>query len=169
MEREYLHVEHTFSPVVDDRCRVLILGSIPSVKSRENGFYYGHPSNRFWKVMTAVCEAEVPVTIEEKKAFLLVHHIALWDVIASCDILGSSDSHIRNVEPQPIEKLMRQAPIQAVFGNGAKACQLYRKYCEEKTGMPILPLPSTSPANAVMRLPHLVEVWKEALQPYLTL
>ena len=167
MEREYIHVTHTFSPVVDENCRILILGSFPSVKSRENGFYYGHPSNRFWKVLAAVLEMDVPGTIEEKKVFLLSHHIALWDVIFSCDIRGSSDAHIRNAVPQDIPGLLQKAPIQAIFCNGATAERLYTTYCFQQTGISAHKLPSTSPANAVMTLEKLIPVWKEAILPFL--
>ena len=152
METE--HVMHTFAPVYDKKSRVLILGTFPSVKSRENRFYYGHPRNRFRKVTAAVCGCEVPETIEEKKAFLLENHIAIWDVIASCDIAGSSDSSITNVVANDIERLLTEAPIEAVFLNGAKAYELFMKYCSCK-------LPSTSPANAAWSLERLIEEWKK--------
>ena len=143
METE--HVMHTFAPVYDKKSRVLILGTFPSVKSRENRFYYGHPRNRFWKVTAAVCGCEVPETIEEKKAFLLENHIAIWDVIASCDIAGSSDSSITNVVANDIERLLTEAPIEAVFLNGAKAYELFMKYCSckdkaESCRPPVLPM-----------------------------
>lgn len=159
METE--HVMHTFAPVYDKKSRVLILGTFPSVKSRENRFYYGHPRNRFWKVTAAVCGCEVPQTIEEKKAFLLANHIAIWDVIASCDITGSSDSSITNVIVNDIERLLMEAPIRAVFLNGAKAYELFMKYCPCKDKAEICKLPSTSPANAAWSLERLVEEWKK--------
>ena len=155
METE--HVMHTFAPVYDKKSRVLILGTFPSVKSRENRFYYGHPRNRFWKV----CGCEVPETIEEKKAFLLENHIAIWDVIASCDIAGSSDSSITNVVANDIERLLTEAPIEAVFLNGAKAYELFMKYCSCKDKAEICKLPSTSPANAAWSLERLIEEWKK--------
>ena len=114
-------VAHPFSPVVDGHSRVLILGSLPSVKSRENHFYYGHPQNRFWKVLAGVCQAEVPVSVEEKKAFLLANGIAVWDVIASCRIVGSSDSSIRDVAANDVAGLLQDSRIEAVFCNGAKS------------------------------------------------
>ena len=159
METE--HVMHTFAPVYDKKSRVLILGTFPSVKSRENRFYYGHPRNRFWKVTAAVSGCEVPDTIEEKKAFLLENHIAIWDVIASCDIAGSSDSSITNVVANDIERLLTEAPIEAVFLNGAKAYELFMKYCSCKDKAEICKLPSTSPANAAWSLERLIEEWKK--------
>lgn len=159
---ELSHVTHTFAPVYDADSKVLVLGSFPSVKSRENNFYYGHPKNRFWKMAAGVCKAEVPETTEQKKTFLLGHHIALWDVIASCDIVGSSDSSIRNVTPNDMERILREADIQAIFCNGEKAYQLFLRYCKQE-GMPqVKKLPSTSPANAAWSLERLIEVWGEA-------
>lgn len=159
METE--HVMHTFTPVYDEHSEVLILGTFPSVKSRENHFYYGHPRNRFWKVTAAVCGCEVPQTIEEKKHFLLENNIAIWDVIASCDIAGSSDSSITNVIVNDIERLLTETPIRAVFLNGAKAYELFMKYCSCKDKAEICKLPSTSPANAAWSLERLVEEWKK--------
>ncbi len=120
-----------------------------------------HPRNRFWKVTAAVCGCEVPETIEEKKAFLLENHIAIWDVIASCDIAGSSDSSITNVVANDIERLLTEAPIEAVFLNGAKAYELFMKYCSCKDKAEICKLPSTSPANAAWSLERLIEEWKK--------
>lgn len=160
---ELSHVTHTFAPVYDKNAKVLVLGSFPSVKSRENNFYYGHPKNRFWKMAAGVCKTKVPETIEEKRTFLLEHHIALWDVIASCDIAGSSDSSIKNVVPNDIGSILEVADIQAIFCNGDKAYQLFLKYCKRE-GMPeVKKLPSTSPANAAWNLKRLIEVWGEAL------
>lgn len=160
---EYAHQEHTFEPLYDQESRVLILGSFPSVKSRESQFYYGHPQNRFWKVTALVYGAEVPISIEEKKAFLHRNHIALWDVIASCDIAGSSDSSIRNVIPNDIREILTQAPIQKVFVNGGVAGKLYKKYLEELTGVQAEALPSTSPANAAWGLERLIVSWQAIL------
>ena len=131
---EYERHIHEFGPVFDRNSRILILGSFPSVKSREQQFYYGHPQNRFWKVIAALTGEPLPETIEEKRALLLAHGIALWDVIASCEIAGSSDSSIRNVVPNAIPQLLAETGIQAVFGNGAKACELYEKYVLPETG-----------------------------------
>ena len=146
-------------PVYDKKSKVLILGSLPSVKSREAGFYYGHPQNRFWKLLAALLSCPVPETIEEKKRMLLTHHIAVWDVIESCDIIGSSDSSIKNVVPADIGKLLENADIGRIFANGKKAESLYKKYIFPKTKVPVTALPSTSPANAACSLEKLVEVW----------
>lgn len=150
---------HEFEPVYNEHSRVLILGTFPSVKSREQQFYYGHPQNRFWKVLAALCNAPIPCTIEEKKAFLLSNGIAIWDVIQSCDIIGSSDTSIKNVVPADIPALLQHSSITTIYGNGTKACQLYDKYILSKTGMPIHKLPSTSPANAAFSLEKLITSW----------
>ena len=157
---EKIRVTHTFEPVWDEHSRILILGSFPSVKSREQGFYYGHPQNRFWKVLAAVAEEPVPDTIDEKKQFLLLHKIAVWDVIASCEIEGSSDSSIRHVIASDIAGLLSRTGITRVFVNGKKAAQLYEKYTLPLTGMKAVCLPSTSPANAAWSLERLIAAWK---------
>ena len=126
-------IQHPIEPVYDKNSKILILGSFPSVKSREAGFFYGHPQNRFWKVLAAMCECEVPVTIEEKKVFLLENHIAVWDVIRSCDIEGSSDSSIKNVIPNDLGLILEEADIKQIYVNGKKAEQLYQKYIFPKT------------------------------------
>lgn len=167
----YEHVTHTFGPVFDDRSKILILGSMPSVKSREQNFYYGHPQNRFWKVLAAVLDEDVPATIEEKRAFLLKNDIALWDVIGSCDIIGSSDSSIRNVRANDMATIMDKADIKAIFANGGKAHALFEQYCGAYTSSgkqpPLVKLPSTSPANAAWSLERLTRVWKEKISVYL--
>ena len=157
---EYSHISHTFSPVYDEQSEILILGSFPSVKSREQGFYYGHPQNRFWKVMASICKQEVPNTIEEKKEMLLKNHIAIWDVIDSCDIIGSSDSSIKNVVPADIVGLLKKTNIKKIFANGKTAGKLYEKFSKEVTGLEITVLPSTSPANAMFSLERLITEWK---------
>ena len=159
----YTRVSHSFEPVYDKNSRVLILGSFPSVKSRENNFYYGHPQNRFWKLMANLLHAPVPETIEEKKDMLLSHGIAIWDVIAACDIKGSSDSSIRNVIPADINRVLRAADIEVIIANGDTAYKLYRKYCEPHTGRTAVKCPSTSPANAIFTLDRLVEAWGSAM------
>ncbi len=166
-KQDYQHVVHTFQPVFNEHSRILILGTLPSVKSRETNFYYGHPQNRFWKLLACLTNTAVPTTIDEKKQLLLANHIAIWDVIYSCDIIGSSDSSIKNVIPCDIAAVLAKAPIHAVFGNGDKACQLYRKYCQPQTGVEIRKLPSTSPANAAFSLERLVELWASEITPYL--
>ncbi len=161
---EYQHIRHEFDPVYDRNSEILILGTLPSVKSREQHFYYGHKQNRFWKVIAALYGEAVPVTIEEKKKFLLRHHIALFDVIAECDIAGSSDSTIRNVVPTDLSVILKQAPVRKIFANGNKAYDLYMKYSYEKTGMEACRLPSTSPANAAYQMERLLQSWKVILR-----
>ena len=160
-EQTYTHVSHDFEPVFDENSKVLILGTFPSVKSRENQFYYGHPQNRFWKVIAGLTESEVPQTIEEKKKLLLEHGIAIWDVIESCDIIGSSDSSIKNVVPADIERVVANSKIQNIYAHGGTAKKLYEKYSQKKTGREIIGLPSTSPANAAYSLERLLECWQE--------
>lgn len=157
---EYQHICHTFEPVYNERSEILILGSLPSVKSREQGFYYGHPQNRFWKVLAAVLSCPVPTAIEEKKSMLLKNHIALWDVIESCDIIGSSDSSIKNVVPADIGSILSKTKIDRIFANGKKAESLYQKYIYPKTKVPVTALPSTSPANAACSLEKLIAMWR---------
>lgn len=174
---DYQQLTHKFEPVYNQESKILILGTFPSVKSREGGFYYGHPQNRFWKVLASVAGEPIPGSIPEKKQFLLCRQIAVWDVIQSCEILGSSDSSIRNVVPADIPGLLNHAPIQAIFGNGAKACELFQKYTKPMLGQlmggsmaeryQIRKLPSTSPANAAWNLERLTKCWKEGLEPFL--
>lgn len=157
--KEYEKVSHTFEPVFDENSRILILGTFPSVKSREQNFYYGHPQNRFWKLLAALTDSEVPKNIPEKKDMLLRNCIAIWDVIESCEIIGSSDSSIRNVVPADLNRILKQAPIQTIYANGGKAFELYEKYARPLTGRPIKKLPSTSPANAAWQMERLIEAW----------
>lgn len=159
----YMHVKHTFGPIYNNESEILILGSFPSVKSREQGFYYGHPQNRFWKVIAALLNENEPVTIEDKKSMLLSNHIAVWDVIEECDIIGSSDSSIRNVIPTDIEGLLKQTRIKTIIANGQMAGKLYNKYIREKTGKDIIILASTSPANAACSLENLKEKYNKYL------
>ncbi len=151
---------HPIPPLYDDSSEVLILGSFPSVRSREAGFFYGHPQNRFWKVTATICGEEVPISIEEKREFLLRNHIALWDVIASCDIEGSADSTIRNVRANDIGKILKEASIRGIYVNGRTSEKYYKKYIEPVTGITAVCLPSTSPANAAWSVERLVESWK---------
>ena len=153
-------VEHPIKPVYDKNSRILILGSFPSVKSREANFFYGHPQNRFWKVLAKVFEDEVPVTVEEKRAFLLAHGVAVWDVIKSCDIVGSSDSSIKNVVANDLREILDAADIRKIFVNGKTAEQYYKKYIEKDIGRGAICLPSTSPANAAWNVEKLVAEWK---------
>lgn len=164
---EYQHLSHPFPPLWDKDSRLLILGSFPSVKSREAMFFYGHPQNRFWKVIAALCNEPVPATIPEKSDLLHKHHIALWDVIQSCDIMGSSDSSIKNVVPNPLGDIIDQSQITVVFNNGRTSQKLYEKYTAPKLQLEGHYLPSTSPANASWTLPKLITEWGSQLSPYL--
>lgn len=153
---------HNIEPVYDKDSRILILGSFPSVKSREAKFFYGHPQNRFWRVVSAVVQETCPNTIEEKKAFLLSNKIAVWDVIKSCEITGSSDSSIKNITPNDFSEIFKTASIQAVFTNGAAAYKLYEKYGGDNLGA--IKLPSTSPANAAFSIERLINEWSVILK-----
>lgn len=153
-------VTHPFEPIFDRNSKILILGSLPSVRSRADGFYYGHPQNRFWRLMASLYQTEIPKTISEKKAFLLQNGIALWDVIASCEIEHSADSTIRNAIPNDLSCIFEKADIRAVYTNGKAADRLYRKYNEREA----LCLPSTSPANAAWTMEKLESAWKVILQ-----
>lgn len=160
---EYEHITHSFEPVYDRNSKILILGTLPSVKSRENNFYYGHKQNRFWKVLAHILNESVPESIDEKKQMLLKHNIAIWDVIQSCDIRGSSDSSIKNVEPTDIRRILDNSDVKYIFANGNKAGQLYKKYQLPITGIEATVLPSTSPANAAWTFEKLCEAWKKIL------
>lgn len=157
---------HTIAPVYDENSRILILGSFPSVKSREAAFFYGHPQNRFWRVLAAVLGEETPQTAAEKKSLLLRHGVALWDVIASCDIAGSSDASITNVVPNDLSRILDAAPVRRIFCNGGTAYRFYRRYDEAAWGKAEA-LPSTSPANARTGVQALTERWRAALAPWL--
>lgn len=164
---DYQTVRQPFSPVFDTQSNILILGSFPSVKSRETGFYYGHPRNRFWRVLANILNCKVPETIESKKQMLKANHIALYDVIESCRIIGSDDSSIKDVVPADIGQIVKVSRIKAVFTNGKTASKLYKKYQSEIVGIPMVELPSTSPANAAYSLKRLTEIWNERLRVYL--
>ena len=153
-------IVHPIPPLYDKNSRILILGSFPSVKSREACFFYGHPQNRFWKVTSSVFGEEVPQTIDEKKSFLLRNRIALWDVIGSCDITGSSDSSIKNVTPNDLSIILQNADIGQIYVNGKTAYKYYIKYTEKMTGRSAICLPSTSPANAAWTIDRLVSEWE---------
>lgn len=153
---KYRHVEHTFGPVYDSDSRILILGSFPSVKSREINFYYGHRNNRFWKILGMLFNEE----IEDKKSFLLKHHIALFDVIESCDIIGSSDASIQNVKPNDLSIILNNSKIKTIYLNGSKAYELYNRFCKDKYSIKTVRLPSTSPANAAYSIDDLFNEWK---------
>ena len=185
---DYQHIVHGFEPVFNNRSRILVLGSLPSALSRANAFYYGNPRNRFWRVLAASLNEPVPpnegdplaagspngaepaaATLEQsiaaKRALLLRHGIALWDVIHSCDIKGSSDASIRNVTPADLARVLDAAKIERIVCNGGTAGRLYHRYLEEAAGFPAIVLPSTSPANAAWTLERLIERWQPALSP----
>ena len=160
-------IRHPFPPLYDSSSQVLILGSFPSVKSREQRFFYGHPQNRFWKVMAAVLGEPIPQDIPEKRQMLLSHGVALWDSIASCVVTGSSDASIDNVVPNDLSPIFEASEIRQVFCNGKKSWEMYHKYIEPVGGMPAICLPSTSPANAAWTLEKLCSAWSEQLLPFL--
>ncbi len=162
-EREHEPVVHNIDPGFDERSRVLLLGTMPSPKSREVGFYYGHPQNRFWRVLAELFGETSAQSIPEKCEMLLRHRIALWDVLASCEIEGASDASIRNARPNDLSCIFQAADIQAVFTTGTRAAKLYRQFCEPSTGMPCVALPSTSAANAHMNFDDLVKAYRVVL------
>lgn len=166
---EYTHVGPGLPPLHGDRAAVLILGSFPSPKSREQGFFYGHPQNRFWPLMASLTGEPVPdwADIEAKKRIILDHGLAVWDTIGACDIRGASDASIRNVEPNDVAALIRRLGVQAVFCNGAASGRVYARYAQPMTGLPATVLPSTSPANAAWSMEKLQAAWGAAFAPFL--
>ncbi|MBE6644266.1 MAG: DNA-deoxyinosine glycosylase [Ruminococcaceae bacterium] len=154
---------HPINPVYDGNSKILILGSFPSVKSREVNFFYGHPQNRFWRVLSALLDLKNDATVEEKRLFLLQNHIAVWDVISSCEIEGSADSTIKNASANDISVILKAADISAIFVNGKTAEKYYNKYIREKIQRDAICLPSTSAANAAYSLDGLVGEWKKIL------
>ncbi len=163
------HIEHGIAPVFDGRSEVLVLGTMPSPASREAAFFYGHPRNCFWPVLAELFDEPVPEDNAERADLLLRHHIALWDVLASCDIEGASDASIANARPNDLSRILGTAPVRRVFCTGATSARLYGKLCEPDTGIAAEKLPSTSPANAAWSLPRLVEAYRpvaEAVTPF---
>ena len=158
MERE--SIVHPIAPTYDADSEILILGSFPSVKSREMGFYYGHPRNRFWRVMAALYGEETPMSVDERRAFLLRNRVAAWDVIASCTITGSSDSSIRDVVPNDLRPILAGSKVTRIFVNGKTAERMYARYTEPVLGIAAVCLPSTSPANAAWSLQKLIDTWR---------
>lgn len=157
---------HPIAPIYNEQSRILILGSFPSVKSREAMFFYGHPQNRFWPVLAEICGEATPTSVEEKRKLALRRGVALWDVIAQCEISGSSDASITNVVPNDLTKILRAADIRAIFCNGTTAYTYYNRYCRADAGREAVLLPSTSPANARWTKEKLVREWEERLLPY---
>ena len=156
-------IVHPFGPLYDASSRILILGSFPSVKSREQNFFYGHPQNRFWKVMAELLTEPLPQSIPEKRKMLLAHHIALWDSIASCRVVGSSDASIKDAVPNDLSRILDAAEIRQIYCNGTTSFSLYEKYIRPVTGRSAVKLPSTSPANAAWSLDRLIEAWRVIL------
>ncbi len=154
-----MEIIHPFPPLYDENSRILILGSFPSVKSREAMFFYGHPQNRFWKVVSGLLSEPLPLTVPEKRAMLLRNHVAVWDVIHSCEITGSSDASIRNAVPNDLSLILKEAEIRQIFTNGGTSHSLYEKYIAPVTGIRDIRLPSTSPANAAWSVERLSEAW----------
>ncbi|SCX03574.1 G/U mismatch-specific uracil-DNA glycosylase [Ruminococcaceae bacterium P7] len=155
---------HPFPPLFDSESRTLILGSFPSVKSREAMFFYGHPQNRFWRLTALLCHEDTPQTIEEKSSLILRHHLALWDSIQSCTITGSSDSSVRDVVPNDLRVIFDNSKTERVFCNGALSHKMYMKYIYPQTGFAAVKLPSTSPANAAYSLERLAESWRVIME-----
>lgn len=155
---------HPISPVYNENSQILILGSFPSVRSREDVFFYGHPRNRFWRTMARICNSPIPVTAEEKTSLILNNGFALWDIIHSCEITGSSDSSIKNVKQNDLSIILNTAKIKRIFVNGKKAESLYKIYIEKETGITAVCLPSTSPANAAWSDDKLFEHWQNAIK-----
>ena len=161
VQGQYTHIKRTFGPVYNQNSKVLILGSFPSIKSREANFYYGHPQNRFWLIIGKILECDIPASVEEKRALLLESGIALWDIIEECDIVGSSDASIRNIIPVDIQQVLEAADIAQIYCNGSTSYDLFIRYLTPVCGRKPVKLPSTSPANAAWNLTRLYESWKQ--------
>lgn len=155
-----MRLSHEFPPVYDRHSRVLLLGSFPSVKSREEGFYYGYPRNRFWPLLARLCGEALPATAAEKTAMCLRHGVALWDVIGSCEIEGSADSSIRDAEVNDLALILNECEIRQIFVNGGVAYRLFTRHQKERIGRDAVQLPSTSPANAAWSMEKLWEAWR---------
>ena len=158
-----MRIDHPIPPLYDGDSRILILGSFPSAASRNVRFFYGHPQNRFWRVLAALYGESVPESIGKKRAFLLGRGIALWDVIASCEIRGSADASVRNALPNDLSPILRESRIRRIFANGRLSYDLYARYQEKETGIRSVYLPSTSPANAAFGMDRLIDAWKVIL------
>lgn len=163
-EQKYQHIVHPIPPLFNSDSRILILGSLPSVKSREAMFFYGHPQNRFWKMISLIFEEPFPQSVEEKKKLVLEHKLAMWDTIYSCDIIGSSDSSIKNVTPTDLKRIVDHSKVERILCNGKTSGKYYEQYQMKELGIRAEILPSTSPANAACSLEKLVAVWGEALR-----
>ncbi|MBQ9673188.1 MAG: DNA-deoxyinosine glycosylase [Ruminococcus sp.] len=157
-------IVHPFPPLYNKNSKSLILGSFPSVKSREEMFFYGHPQNRFWKLIAMLYDENIPQNIEEKTELILSNNLALWDSIHSCTIIGSSDSSVRDVIPNDLSVILKNSRIDRIFCNGALSYKMYQKYIFPSTGIDAVKLPSTSPANAAFSIERLIENWKIILE-----
>lgn len=162
---DYTHIIHPFEPLYNSQSKILILGSLPSVKSREQGFFYGHPQNRYWKLMAALLKEAVPKTIEEKKSLILSHNIAMWDAVYSCDIIMSEDKTIKNAVTTDLLPIIQSSRITHIFCNGNTAGAYYARFQEKQLGIRAVTLPSTSPANAAWSFERLTKAWSVILPP----
>ena len=167
MKAAYTPVGPGFAPLFGNHAKALILGSFPSPKSREQGFYYGNPQNRFWRLLAFITNAPEPKTIAEKTALILQNDLALWDTVQSCEIRGASDASMRHVQPNDVAALVRRLGVQAVFCNGAASGRVYAKYAQAAAGIPAVVLPSTSPANAAWSMERLQQAWGSELGKYI--
>lgn len=156
----YTTIIHPLKPLYDKNSKILILGSFPSIKTRESGFFYGHKQNRFWKVLSEIFKKEIDEDISKRRKFLLDNKIAVWDSIYKCDIIGSSDSSIKEVVPTNLSEIFEKSDINKVFCNGNTSYKYYEMYQEKQFGYKAFKMPSTSPANAMYSLDKLVESWK---------
>ena len=168
MKAAYTPVGPGFAPICGTNAKALILGSFPSPKSREQGFYYGHPQNRFWRLLALLTHTPKPKTIAEKTALILQNDLALWDTVQSCEIRGASDASMRSVQPNDVAALVRRLGVQAVFCNGAASGRVYAKYAQAAAGIPAVVLPSTSPANAAWSMERLQQAWGNELGKYIS-
>ena len=162
--KDHTHILHPFGPLYDADSTILILGSLPSVKSRAQQFFYGHPQNRFWPLLATLFGEPAPQSVEEKRALALRHHVALWDTIYSCDIVGSSDSSIRNVVPTDLRPILDGSRVRSIFCNGRTSGLYFQKYQAKARGMEAQVLPSTSPANASWTMERLLDAWRVILE-----
>jgi len=159
-------VTHAFAPVYDRHSRLLILGTMPSPQSVKNGFYYSHPQNRFWPLLAALYNEPVPQNVQAKTSFVLKHNLALWDVLASCEIAGAADASIRQAVPNDLTIILKEAPIERIFTTGKTAYNLFQKHIAPQLHREAVYLPSTSPANqALFPWDKLLAVWRQSLLP----
>ena len=159
-----MYQTHPIPPLYNSESKVLILGSFPSVKSRKIAFFYGHPQNRFWKVISSLVNSPLPQTQQEKTDLILNNKLALWDVIGGCEITGSSDTSIKNVKPNDIGEILANSKVDRIFVNGKTAEKYYIWYIEPVIGKKAVCLPSTSPANAAWSVDRLISAWAQIFE-----